>query len=135
MPYHVLARTMDALNERRKCLKGSKVLVLGVAYKKDIDDDRESPSYEVMELLMKYGAEVFYNDPHIPRLKPARKHKYVMESTPLSEEALAAMDAVMILTDHTAYDYDWIVRLSSLVIDTRNATKNVVEGREKIIKA
>lgn len=135
MPYHVLGRTMDALNEKRKCLNGSKILVLGVAYKKDIDDDRESPSYEVMELLMKYGAEVLYNDPHIPRLKPGRKHQYVMDSTPLSEEVLGAMDAVLILTDHTAYDYDRIVRFSPLVVDTRNATKNVAEGREKIVKA
>lgn len=135
MPYYVLGRTMDALNERRKCLNGSKILVLGVAYKKDIDDDRESPSYAIMELLLKNGAEVFYNDPHIPKLKPGRKHQFTMESTPLSEDFLAGVDAVMILTDHTAYDYERIVQLSSLVIDTRNATKNVVQGRERIVKA
>lgn len=135
MPYYVLGRLADALNEQRKCLKGSKILVLGVAYKKDIDDDRESPSYAVMELLYDYGAEVFYNDPHIARLKPGRKHQFTLESTPLSDDFLAGLDAVMILTDHSAYDYERIVRLSSLVIDTRNATKNVAEGRDRIVKA
>lgn len=135
MPYYVLGRLADALNEKRKCLKGSKVLVLGVAYKKDIDDDRESPSYAVMELLYDYGAEVFYNDPHIARLKPGRKHQFTLESTPLSDDFLTGLDAVMILTDHSGYDYERIVRLSSLVIDTRNATKNVSEGRDRIVKA
>ncbi len=135
MPYFVIEKTQDSLNERRKCLNGSSILVLGVAYKKDIDDDRESPSYEVMKLLMGKGAKVFYNDPHIPRLKPGRKHAFELESTPLTEETLAAMDAVMILTDHTAYDYEWIVQHASLVIDTRNATKAVQHNREKIVKS
>jgi UDP-N-acetyl-D-glucosamine dehydrogenase len=135
MPYYVLERTTEALNERRKCLNGSKILVLGAAYKKDIDDDRESPSYAIMELLLARGAEVCYNDPHIPKLKPGRKHKFEMESTPLSEAHVKEMDGVMILTDHSAYDYDWIVEHSALVIDTRNATKNVKLGRDKIVKA
>lgn len=135
MPYYVLEQTMEGLNREKKCLNGAKVLVLGVAYKKDIDDDRESPSYAIMELLLKRGVEVFYNDPHIPKLKPGRKHKFQQESVPLTESRLEEMDAVMILTDHSAYDYDWIVEHAALVIDTRNATKGVRNGREKIIKA
>jgi UDP-N-acetyl-D-glucosamine dehydrogenase len=135
MPYYVLNRLMEALNERKLCLNGAKVLVLGVAYKKDIDDDRESPSYAVMELLVERGAEVYYNDPHIPRLKPGRKHTFQLESSALTPESLQEMAAVLILTDHSAYDYDWIVNHSRLVIDTRNATKNVRDGREKIVKA
>lgn len=135
MPYYVLERTTEALNRECKCLNGAKILVLGAAYKKDIDDDRESPSYAIMELLLERGAQVCYNDPHIPRLKPGRKHQFQMESTPLTEETLHDMDAVMILTDHSAYDYPWIVAHAPLVIDTRNATKGVQEGVEKIVKA
>jgi UDP-N-acetyl-D-glucosamine dehydrogenase len=135
MPYYVLDRVIEALNERQKCLKGSEILVLGVAYKKDIDDDRESPSYAIMQLLLDRGARVHYNDPHIPRLKPGRKHAFAQESVPLTQEILEKMDAVMILTDHSAYDYSWIVRHARLVIDTRNATKGVQDGREKIVKA
>lgn len=135
MPYHVLEQTTEALNKARKCLNGSKILVLGVAYKKDIDDDRESPSYTIMEQLLERGAEVFYNDPHIPRLKPGRKHQFRLESLELTEETLQQMDAVMILTDHSSYDYAWIAKHAPLLIDTRNATKDVKEGREKIVKA
>ena len=135
MPYYVLERTTEALNRHRKCLNGAKILVLGAAYKKDIDDDRESPSYAVMELLLERGAQICYNDPHIPKLKPGRKHQFQMESTPLTEEFLQNLDGVMILTDHSAYDYPWIVKHAPLVIDTRNATKGVTEGREKIVKA
>ena len=135
MPYHVLERLASALNDRKKCLNGAKILVLGVAYKKDIDDDRESPSYAVMQLVSDRGGQLYYNDPHIPRLKPVRKHKFEMESSELTEELVGGMDAVMILTDHSTYDSPWIVEHASLVIDTRNATKNVRGGREKIVKA
>jgi UDP-N-acetyl-D-glucosamine dehydrogenase len=135
MPYYVLERTNEALNQRKKCVNGSKILILGVAYKKDIDDDRESPSYAIMNLLMERGAQIFYNDPHIPKLKPGRKHHFQLESLPLTEENLGEMDAVMILTDHTDYDYEWIVKHAPVVIDTRNATKGVMDGREKIVKA
>jgi UDP-N-acetyl-D-glucosamine dehydrogenase len=106
-----------------------------MAYKKDIDDDRESPSYAITELLLKHGAQVMYNDPYIPKLKPSRKHNFQMESAPLTEELLSEMDAVMILTDHSSYDYQWIVDHSSLVIDTRNATKNLKNTSEKVVKA
>jgi UDP-N-acetyl-D-glucosamine dehydrogenase len=135
MPYYVLERTIEALNFRKKCLNGAKILVLGIAYKKDIDDDRESPSYAVMQLLSERGAEICYHDPHIPRLKPGRKHDFRLESVSLTDEMLTDMDAVMILTDHTTYDYQWIVDHASLVIDTRNATKDVQGGQERIVKA
>jgi UDP-N-acetyl-D-glucosamine dehydrogenase len=135
MPYYVLDRLIGALNDRGKCLNGAKILILGMAYKKDIDDDRESPSYVILDLLLKHRAEVSYNDPHIPRLKPARKHDFRLESIPLTEALLQGMDAVMILTDHSAYDYGWIVKHAPLVIDTRNAAKGVAEGKEKIVKA
>jgi UDP-N-acetyl-D-glucosamine dehydrogenase len=135
MPQYVLQQLTEALNGRRQCLNGAKILVLGVAYKKDIDDDRESPSYEVMHLLMERGAEVLYNDPHIPRLRPGRKQRFELQSVPLSPDLLAEMAAVLILTDHSDYDYDWIVNHAALVIDTRNATKHVRDGRDKIVKA
>nr|HID58454.1 nucleotide sugar dehydrogenase [Desulfobacterales bacterium] len=135
MPYYVVERTIEALNGRGKCLKDSRILILGIAYKKDIDDDRESPAYAVIDLLMKKGAQVLYNDPLIPRLKPTRKYKFNMSSVPIQKEVLQSMDAVLILTDHSAYDYQEIVRHAKLVIDTRNATKDVNEGRGKIVKA
>jgi UDP-N-acetyl-D-glucosamine dehydrogenase len=135
MPQYVLQQLMEALNGRRQCLNGAKILVLGVAYKKDIDDDRESPSYEVMQLLMERGAEVLYNDPHIPRLRPGRKQSFELQSVPLIPDLLAETAAVLILTDHSDYDYEWIVKHAALVIDTRNATKHVREGRDKIVKA
>ncbi len=135
MPYYVVEKAIDALNDCQKSLKGSKILILGVAYKKDIDDDRESPSYAIMQILREKGAELYYNDPMIPRLKPGRKHDFSFASTPLSEKVLQEMDLVMILTDHSDYDYEWIVKNSQLVLDTRNATKDVKAGRKKIVKA
>ena len=135
MPYYVIDRISEALNERKQCVNGAKILILGVAYKKDIDDDRESPSYTIMRLLSERGALIHYNDPHIPRLKAGRKNRFLLESLPLTEETLAEMDAVVILTDHSTYDYGWIVRHARMVIDTRNATRDVTEGRERIVKA
>lgn len=134
MPYYVLERTVEALNARKKCLNGAQILVLGVAYKKDIDDDRESPSYAIMELLEERGAVVTYNDPHIPKLKPGRKHDFQLTSVELSQSRLRSVDAVIVLTEHSDYDYEWIVKHASLVIDSRNATKGVTVGREKIVK-
>jgi UDP-N-acetyl-D-glucosamine dehydrogenase len=136
MPQYVFHRVVDALNERRKPLRGSKVLILGVAYKKDVDDPRESPSFALMELLLAGGADLSYNDPHIPRL-PAMRHYRVpdMTSVKLTPELLASQDCVLIATDHSAYDYAMIVGHAPLVVDTRNATRHVVSGREKIRKA
>ncbi|MFZ0663035.1 MAG: nucleotide sugar dehydrogenase [Acidobacteriaceae bacterium] len=123
MPYFVLEQTLAALNERGKTLKGSKVLVLGVAYKKDVDDLRESPALTIIELLRKRGAEVFYNDPYFPRVGRGRHYNLNMENTPL--ENLGQYDAVLIVTDHSDYDYARIVAESKLVVDTRNATRGI----------
>jgi UDP-N-acetyl-D-glucosamine dehydrogenase len=126
MPYFVVQRTMEALNEQGKALKNAKILLLGIAYKKDIDDDRESPSYKLMELLNKKGAVVCYNDPHIPKLRPVRQYSYQLKSTPLTAETLAAADCILLATDHSAYDYDFILQHAKLIVDTRH----VFAGRE-----
>jgi UDP-N-acetyl-D-glucosamine dehydrogenase len=135
MPAYVVAKLGDALNDQGKCLKGARVLLLGIAYKKDIDDMRESPALEVIELLREKGAKVLYNDPLILRIPKVRKHDLDMKSSPLTTRLLKSVDAVMIITDHTAYDYSWIVEQAPLVVDTRNATRNVRKHRGKIIKA
>jgi len=136
MPAYVVSRVADSLNDAGKAVKGSKVLILGMAYKKDIDDPRESPGFELMDLLLKKGASVAYNDPHIPELPRMRHWPHLnMTSTPLTPEFLTAQDCVLIATDHTAYDYRFIVENAALVIDTRNATKAVTAGREKIVRA
>lgn len=136
MPHYVVGRVVDALNDARKPLRGSRIGILGVAYKKDIDDPRESPSFKLMELLQARGAVLSYNDPQIPTL-PSMRHYQVprLASEPLTPEYLASLDCVLIATDHSAYDYELIVRFASLVVDTRNATSNVTCGREKIYKA
>ena len=136
MPAYVVSRITDALNERSKPVKGSKVAILGMAYKKNVDDPRESPGFELMELLLHKGAQVTYNDPHIPVLPRMRHYPNLrMNSQPLSPSYLAEQDCVLIATDHSAYDWDKIVEHSELVVDTRNATKGVQTGREKIVKA
>src|SRR5690606_18182796 len=112
-----------------------KILVLGLAYKKDVDDIRESPSIELIHLLQKHGAVVDYNDPHVPRTHRGREHDLRMTSVPLTPENIGRYDAVLISTDHSAYDYDMIVKHARLVVDTRNATANVRTGRKKIVKA
>ena len=137
MPAFVVDKVADALNDAGKPVRGSKVMILGMAYKKDVDDPRESPGFELMDRLLKKGAAVSYNDPHIPALPRMRHwpHLGTMRSTPLTPETLAAQDCVLIATDHTAYDYGHIVKHARLVIDTRNATKNVAAGREKVRRA
>jgi len=123
MPYFVLDRIGSALNERSKAIKGSKVLVLGLAYKRDIDDLRESPSLTVIELQREKGAVVSYNDPYFPSVGRGRQYDLNMISAPLDD--LAQFDAVVIVTDHSTYDYRAIVEQSQLVVDTRNATKGI----------
>jgi len=135
MPHYVVHKVMEALNERKKSLKGSKVLVLGLAYKPDIDDVRESPSLELIELLKERGAKVDYNDPYIPKTHKMREYDLKMTSRPLSAAMLRGYDCVLISTNHSTYDYGWIVRHSKLVVDTRNATAGVKGGRRKIVKA
>jgi len=135
MPYYVIEKTVEALNKNKKSLNGSHILILGIAYKKDVDDDRESPGYAIMKMLLEKGAIVTYNDPWIPKLHTTRKYNFRMESTPITQEFLAEMDAVVIVTDHTDYDFNEIVRHSNLVIDTRNATKGIKGAKEKVVMA
>ncbi|MCA9246003.1 MAG: nucleotide sugar dehydrogenase, partial [Planctomycetales bacterium] len=136
MPQYVIHQLMEALNEQGIAVRGAKILVLGVAYKKDVDDPRESPSFELIDLLRERGADLRYNDPHVPRLPKMRHHDVPdMESSPLTPELLASQDCVLIATDHSKYDYEMIVKHAKLVLDTRNATKQVAAGREKIRKA
>ncbi len=137
MPRYVVSKIIQWLNDQGKPLRGSKVAVLGVAYKKDIDDPRESPSFELMELLLSGSAELAYNDPHVPKL-PAMRHYPdlpALSSQPITPQFLADQDCVLIATDHSAYDYDFIVEHARLVVDTRNATKQVRQNREKIRRA
>jgi UDP-N-acetyl-D-glucosamine dehydrogenase len=123
MPYHVLESVGKALNQHKKALNGAKILVLGLAYKKDIDDLRESPSLTIIELLQKDGAQVSYNDPYFPTVGKGRKYDLQMKCAPL--ENLGQYDCVLIVTDHSDYDYAGIVRDSQLVVDTRNATRGI----------
>jgi len=123
MPYFVIEQTADGLNEQRKSIKGSKVLVLGLAYKRDIDDLRESPSLTIIELLREKGAIVAYNDPFFATVGRGRHYDLNMTNTPLDN--LGQYDAVIIVTDHSSYDYKAIVEQSQLVVDTRNATKGI----------
>jgi UDP-N-acetyl-D-glucosamine dehydrogenase len=136
MPDYVLRRLADALNDAGKPLKGSKIALLGVAYKRDVDDSRESPSFVLLEQLLERGAIVTYNDPHVAKLPRLRAHNLPpLASQDLTAEYLSAQDCVLIATDHSAYDYDFIVEHARLVIDTRNAAARVASGREKIVKA
>jgi len=135
MPYYVVQRVMEALNDKGKSLKGAKVLLLGVAYKKDVDDSRESPAFKLMDLLQKKGADLRYNDPHIPRLPKVRKYAFDLQSMPLSEENLAAMDCVLVVTDHSAYDYHFIFNHAKLIVDTRNVFASVSGATAKVVLA
>ena len=135
MPEHVVRRMQDALNHRGKALKGAHVLVLGVAYKPDVDDVRESPAVTIIELLEAKGANVSYHDPHVPKLPRMRSHRLQLASVPLTDEELARADCTLIVTHHRAVDYERVVAGTRLVVDTRNATRHVTRGREKIVTA
>jgi len=132
MPYYVVEKVIDALNGRGKSLKGSKILILGVAYKKDVDDMRESPSLKIIKLLLDKEAIVDYNDPYIPSLPETRKYKFNMKSRKLTEESIKNYDCLLIVTDHSSYDYKWILRNANLIVDTRNAIK---KASSKVIRA
>jgi UDP-N-acetyl-D-glucosamine dehydrogenase len=133
MPYYVVGKVVDALNARGRSIKGAQILVLGLSYKKDIDDVRESPSLKLITLLQGKGAKVGYNDPHVPKTHKMRDYDLRMSSVLLTEKNLKKYDCVLISTDHSAYDYPFIVKNSKLVIDTRNATGKVRSG--KIVRA
>jgi UDP-N-acetyl-D-glucosamine dehydrogenase len=136
IPHYVVDRLTSALNDKGKSVKGSKVLVLGVAYKKDVDDVRESPALEIMEILQDKGADLQYHDPFIPKLHKMRKYDFsYMSSTPLGDGVLSSFDAVLVTTDHTGIDYQWIVDNAQIVVDSRNATRAVKQNRQKIVKA
>jgi len=137
MPNYVVSRLSDALNDHGKPLRGSRICVLGAAYKKDVDDPRESPSFDLMNRLIKKGAIVTYNDPHIPVL-PATRHwpnLTRMESQELTPDYLASQDCLLIATDHSAYDYAHILEHSQLVVDTRNAMRGLPDPQSKVRKA
>ncbi|MCL5270457.1 MAG: nucleotide sugar dehydrogenase, partial [bacterium] len=137
MPQYVVDRLARALNERGKPVKGSRILIAGLAYKSDVDDDRESPSYRLFDLLLAAGAEVDYLDSYIPRIRPSREYSHLAgrESVDWDPARIAAYDAVLIATAHTTVDYAALVRHAQLVVDSRNATRGVAEGREKIVLA
>ncbi len=134
MPYYVIEKVVHALNQRGKSIKASKVLMLGLAYKKDIDDTRESPSLKLMELLIQNGADVDYNDPYVPQMKKMRKYDFKKNSVALTQETLKQYDCVVISTDHSCYDYRFIAECASLVVDTRNAMKGVSQNGN-VVKA
>jgi UDP-N-acetyl-D-glucosamine dehydrogenase len=134
MPYHVVDAVAAALNNHKKSLNGARILVLGVAYKKDVDDLRESPTLKIIQLLQQRGAQLDYNDPYFPRLHKMRHYNYEnMKSMPLNSQTIGGYDALIIATDHSSYDYAAVVDAAKLVIDTRNATRRVVRHREKIV--
>ena len=137
MPNYVVNRLSDALNDLGKPLRGSRIGVLGVAYKKDVDDPRESPSFDLMDRLLRKGAVISYNDPHIPRLPKTRRwpERPPMESQVLSADYLSSQDCILIVTDHSAYDYAHILTHAKLVVDTRNAMKSLPDPDNKIRRA
>jgi UDP-N-acetyl-D-glucosamine dehydrogenase len=133
MPEYVVQRTMLALNERGRAIKGSRILVVGLAYKPDVDDVRESPSFEIIEKLEELGAHVDYNDPHVPRTHKMRRYDLQMSSVELTPENLRSYDCVVVSTNHAAYDWKVVAEHAKLIVDTRNAVKDA--GRQNIVKA
>ena len=126
MPTYVIEKLTEALNEQGKALKGSKILILGLAYKPDIDDPRESPAFEIIDLLIKRGAEVSYHDPHIPVAPKMRSwpNLPLLESAPLTAESLRTMDAAILVTNHSKVDYALVLDKGQLVIDTRGVYRD-----------
>ena len=136
MPKYVVDKVADALNDRAKPLRGSRILLLGMAYKKDVDDPRESPGFEIMEQLISKGVEVSYNDPHIPRLPSMRRYPdRRFASQDLTPDLLASRDCVVVVTNHSAYDWGFVVAHAPLVVDTRNATRHVRDVGGRVVLA
>jgi UDP-N-acetyl-D-glucosamine dehydrogenase len=137
MPQYVVEKLQVALNERGKAIEGSRVLILGLAYKKDIDDMRESPAFEIIELLKALGAIVTYHDPHVPVIGRTRRHLETLglRSLELTSTILREQDAVVIVTDHTAVDYDLVGREASLIVDTRRVYRNPAQVKARVIRA
>jgi UDP-N-acetyl-D-glucosamine dehydrogenase len=128
MPGWVVSKVSEALNAHGKPVKGSRILILGIAYKKNVDDMRETPAAEIMKLLAERGAVLSYSDSHVPRFKPMRRYRFDLESVPLSAETLAAQDCVVLVTDHDAFDYELIGRASELIVDTRGRFRGGAPG-------
>ena len=132
MPQWVVGKVMDALNDRGKALKGSHILVLGLAYKKNIDDTRESPAVEIMDLLQDKGAEVAYSDPHVPKFPRKRNYHFDLQSVALTPESIASYDCLVLATDHDGFDYQQLVQHARLVVDTRG---RLGVGRANVVAA
>ncbi len=132
MPEYVVGKVTAALNDREKSVRGSKILVLGIAYKKNVDDMRESPSVEVMEKLRDAGAEIAYSDPHVAEFPKMRRHNFDLTSVTLTPQSLAEYDAVVLTTDHSRFDYDMVREYAQLIIDTRGVYRS---ANENIVKA
>ena len=135
MPEYVVSRTENALNDFEKSVKESNILIIGIAYKQDIDDDRESPSLRLIELFKELQASISYYDPYVPMLKKSRKYNYKMQSIKLTKEEIQIFDAVIISTAHTCIDYQFLADNASLIVDTRNCMNSIVSPKAKIIKA
>ncbi len=131
MPHYVVHKTMDGLNERGRPLRGARILLLGLAYKKNVGDTRESPAVEILEILEKKGADVSYSDPHIPVFPLMRRYHTDLKSVELTPEAVAAYDCVVLVTDHDAFDYDLLLKNARFIVDTRG----VFPGGEKVVKS
>jgi UDP-N-acetyl-D-glucosamine dehydrogenase len=133
MPHYVIEQTSRALNRAKKSVNGSKVGIIGIAYKKDVDDPRESPAFEIIEELLKLGAEITYHDPHVPQLPKMRKYDLRMNSSPLTNDWLASQDVIIAVTDHTKVDWQLVVDSARLVVDPRNACKATKGSREHVV--
>ncbi len=132
MPYYVVQRVVEVLNQAGQSIKDAKVLILGAAYKKDVDDPRESPTFKLLELLDRHHVQTSYNDPHIPQLKPGRHHAYTLKSVPLTQENLHNADCVLVATDHSAYDYEFILKHARLIVDTRNVFTAIAGDKKHV---
>ncbi|PJF34820.1 MAG: UDP-N-acetyl-D-glucosamine dehydrogenase, partial [Candidatus Thermofonsia Clade 1 bacterium] len=126
MPHYVVSKVAEALNDDAKAVRGARIAILGVAYKRDVDDVRESPALDIIQLLSERGAMVTYHDPHVPSVR--LEHEKIMQRVELTAEWLRSADCVVIVTNHSAYDYQWIVEHSYLIVDTRNATAPVLSN-------
>ena len=136
MPYYVVNKLEEALRQRGTPLEGAQILMLGLSYKRNIDDPRESPAFKFLELLQQKGARVVYNDPHVPIFPKMRHYRHLrVKHVPLTQETLSGCDAALIVTDHSAYDFELVARHAPLVVDTRNACAALKEWRDKIVRA
>jgi UDP-N-acetyl-D-glucosamine dehydrogenase len=131
MPEYVVIKATDALNEESKSVKNSHILILGIAYKRDISDVRESPALDIFRILEKKGAILRYNDPYIPEFT---EENVSLTSVELSEELLESMDCVILVTNHSSYDYQWLVDHSKIFVDTRNVTRDLADPKKVVVK-